>query len=209
MRTLIHILLLGCILPLRTDWQLLAGVRLNTESGQLKTAQYAQHVDDLKYQRYRNVRFGYSFEYPKQWILNEALDGGGVSVAPNQGANLPRIGVSGFPVQASSTGKSRTLEEDFDSMMRAMQKKRPSHGIESFALVKKESAHVQGLPANAYAMTYTRDGQSWVEEGLLVHDSHDAVAFNLGFDCRPDELAAFRTVFDKVIRTFRVASVPN
>jgi hypothetical protein len=158
----------------------------------------------MEYMLYRNEGFGYSFEYPKDWKLSEAFDGGGVSIAPVQGPYLPKIGVSGSIVQAREEGKPLTLDQDFESMMLAVRKKRPSHERENVALTRKESTSIQGLPVIAYTITYKRDGFDWIDEGLLIHDRHDEVSYGLGFSCHPGELALFRAVLDNVVRTFRI-----
>lgn len=41
--------------------------------------------------KYHNQRFNFSFEYPDQWKINEAFNGGGVRIAPKQGTHMPLV----------------------------------------------------------------------------------------------------------------------
>lgn len=168
-----------------------------------------QHVVNLR--EYHNERYDFSFQYPAQWEINEALNGGGVTIAPKQGPYLPKIGVGGEVVQANGAGHSRTLEEDFESHLASMRKWRPhaEQHIRNILVQKKEAISFQGVEAIASTITYDIGDQSWVDIGIFFHTQDDHYAFSIELHCESDKTAVFQPVYDKIVQTFRILGPPK
>jgi hypothetical protein len=163
-----------------------------------------------KYKEYHNDRFNFSFRYPEPWLINEALNGGGVEIALKHGPDLPRISVSGTVVQADKAGHVLSLEEDFESGLASMRKWRPNANqhIENVVVAKKEVTKFQGLPAIAGSITYDMDGQGWIQEGIMFHSQDDKYSFGIWASCQTESVRVFLPVYDEIVRTFRLRGPP-
>jgi hypothetical protein len=158
-----------------------------------------------EYKKYHNEHLNFSFEYPGQWEIKEDVKGGGVTIAPKLGPNLPRIGVRSAEVQLDQGGTPRTLEEDFETSLELLKGYRfdATHHIEKVRIVKREPTTFQGLPAIFRKVTYTVGGKNWVDEGFILRGEDNHYSFGVAVICRGEELPAFQAVFDTVIRSFR------
>jgi hypothetical protein len=146
----------------------------------------SQESEQYEYRKYRNERFNFTFEYPRQWEIIKALNGGGARIAPKEGPHPSRIDAAGSVVQADQHGTPRTLEEDFEFSLESLKKYRPhaAHKITNVTLVKKELTTFQGLPAIFSKIAFDIDGQTWMEEGLTFHDRDDRYRYDVGITCR-------------------------
>ena len=176
---------------------------------QVSAGEKKNETERAQYKNYQNDHYSFAFEYPVAWSLSEALDGNGVSVSPNS-HDRSHIAVSARKVMATEA-HALSVEEDFDESLRSLGKKRshPGHHPENVKLVKKEAATFLGLPAIVSTVKFEKDGQNWVEQGILVHSQDGNTAYDIGLDCHPEELPAFQLVYAKLVRTFRILGPPK
>jgi hypothetical protein len=160
--------------------------------------------------KYLNKNFNFSFEYPGSWTLSQGLDGNGVSIFPDQksaSAYLRRvIGVGGSVGQPSEkdSGRLQTLDEDFDSLLSAInQGPYPAHNL---IVLSRKRTTIQGLPALVSRIEYETGNprQHWVYIYILIHTPDDATTYHISLYCHPDDLSVFSRSFDLVVRTFRI-----
>jgi len=163
------------------------------------------------YTEYHNERYSFSFEYPRDWNTNEALDGGAVTIAPAGAPHRSKISVSGEVVQADETGRARTMEEDFESHLASIKKARPhaSYRISNVVLQKKEATTFRGFRAIASTVTYDIDDQSWINEGIMFHTQDDHYTFSIQIQCHADEIPIFQAAYDEILETFRRLGPPK
>ena len=157
------------------------------------------------YKEYHNKRFGFSFQYPEQWGLSEALNGRGVRIASKERQHLSGIDVGGSVVQADQAGHAQSLEEEFEYGLASLRKWRPraSHHISMVVVTKKELTSLRGFPAIASTISYDIDSQNWVDKGIMFRVPDVSYTFGISFSCHPDELSVFQPVYDKILETFR------
>jgi hypothetical protein len=168
----------------------------------------SREIQQYKYKEYHNERFNFSFEYPQGWEINEAVDGGGVTVGPKLGPYLqysPTIGVRVAEVGVRQDGTPRTLEEDYETSLGSLKKYRldETHHVSNVKVVKKESTTFQGLPAIFRKVTFNVDGQSWVDEGIMLHGKDEHYSFGVALICSSQQLPSFQPVYDEAVRTFQ------
>lgn len=163
----------------------------------------ADHHPD--YRVYHNKRFGFSFQYPGQWVLTESLTNNGAVIKPKSGPNLPAMSIVASKVQAEQDGHEQTLEQELESDLASMRTQRPhaSHHISNVVVAKKELITFQGLPAIARTITYDLDGKGWIDQGIMFRVSDVSYTFEVSFSCHPADLSVFVGVYDKVLETFR------
>lgn len=164
-------------------------------------------------QKYRNMNYNFTFEYPAGWSIYEGFDGNGVSAYPPSKEAAPwrpTVGVGGSVGQPSDKDETRprTLLEDLEFRLKAL-----SDGpdpAKNVVVLGQKAIVVQGLPGVVSTIRFQQGAanQSWILKQILLHSQDDTVTYHLSLMCHPDDVAVLTPAFDQVVRTFRILGPP-
>jgi hypothetical protein len=156
---------------------------------------------------YRNERWGFCIEYPRNWDHDEGVNKAGIAIFPRQGRAYVRgaqISV-GALLAGGSNGRALTVEEGFSEEDNI----RREQGEADLIVVEKHSTTVGDQPAAFRKISYKEasSGIAWVEE-VVAFNTKDDVRYAFELKSRPSELARLEPVFNDIIKTFQI-ECPN
>lgn len=163
---------------------------------------------------YRNANYNFSLRYPAdKWSRYEGFDRNGVELGPRDQSKFhlpPAIragGAVGQPSDTNEEARNRTLEEDFQSRLKALNEY--GHG-RNLVVLNKAATKVQRRSAIVSTIRYedSSTGQVWFDKDILIHSDGDSPTYHLGLHCSPDDASVLVPLFDGISKTFHILGPP-
>src|SRR5690242_9415188 len=163
-----------------------------------------------KSKQYHNENFDFCLQFPSTWTYQESFTRNGAGFAPKDGSFAvmhASISVGAHTDQPSETGTPQTVDQNIQAVAESLRKYDAAVDIQ---ILKREELTLQGLPARTVTLRY-RNSQSGEDRFLkdinLVDDKN--IVYFLELECHPNDGAALLPVFDRIVKSLRLACRKN
>ena len=161
---------------------------------------------DIQWTRYRNERWKFCTEVPKQWVMDEGVDRAGVRVSLPRSADQSSIAVGALPNQCVDIPGAYGLRCDrmqtLDEIERGEITEFNEQGVTELSTITSKKQIFHAATALLTRLSYRKQGQPVINQTLrfLVGKTSYAIEFQ----CRPTDVAQCEAVFSHMQAVFKL-----
>jgi len=164
------------------------------------------HTTNIQWKRYKNERWGFCAEAPKDWRMDEGVNGAGGRFDLPGGRGVSSVSVGALPNQCVDThepyGQRCDRRETLQEIDAADIKQLKENGVRNLRVLSLRKETYQGMDALFTRRSYHEKGAPVTEQILrfLANDNTYAIEFQ----CRLQDVERCDSAFRHLAATFRL-----